>query len=63
METKKDLVENKLRHPAAGLPPYSGRAIITRLKKTRLMKLMKVCANVYFNPSRIGIRSVKISQC
>jgi hypothetical protein len=40
-DTKKDLVEEKA-SCTAGLPPFAGRALMTRLKKRRLMKLMKV---------------------
>jgi hypothetical protein len=38
---KKYLVEEKDSCPA-GLPPFAGRALMTHLKKRRLIKLMKV---------------------
>jgi hypothetical protein len=40
-ETKKDLVKEKDSSPA-GLPSFSGRALMTHLKKRHLTKLIKV---------------------
>jgi hypothetical protein len=40
-DIKKDLVEKKASCPA-GLPSFGGQALMTCLKKRRLMKLMKV---------------------
>ncbi|KAJ9574123.1 hypothetical protein L9F63_008537, partial [Diploptera punctata] len=49
LETKKDMVEEHL-NLLPGLPHFSGRATITRLKKNRLMQLMKILDDAKWLP-------------